>query len=198
MVFDGIVISFVIALFRKGNLQGLSDLKLKAGWIFPLLLAVQLVVYSFQNDYKVLGQASASIYMVVYILGLVFLFINRNHRGFLVIFIGVFLNFLAMAINGGRMPVSAEAAAILDPSYIEALKEGLYAKHSLLDSSTKLGMLADIIPLTDPYPRTQVISIGDVVMNIGIFLFIQYLMVEIPKNKEVQDINMSTEGGGLR
>jgi hypothetical protein len=198
MVFDGIVISFVIALFRKGNLRGLSDLKLKAGWIFPLLLVIQLVVYSLQNDYKVLGQASGFIYIVVYILGLVFLFINRSHPGFIVIFIGVFLNFLVMAINGGRMPVSAEAAAILDPSYIQALKDGLYAKHAILDSSTKLGMLADIIPLTDPYPRTQVISIGDVVMNIGIFLFIQHLMVQMPKEKEVQDINVSTEGGGLR
>jgi hypothetical protein len=198
MVFDGIVISFIIALFRKGNLRGLSDLKLKAGWIFPLLLVIQLVVYSLQNDYKVLGQASGFIYIVVYILGLVFLFINRSHPGFIVIFIGVFLNFLVMAINGGRMPVSAEAAAILDPSYIQALKDGLYAKHAILGSSTKLGMLADIIPLTDPYPRTQVISIGDVVMNIGIFLFIQHLMVQMPKEKEVQDINVSTEGGGLR
>jgi hypothetical protein len=198
MVFDGIVISFVIALFRKGNLRGLSDLKLKAGWIFPILLVVQLIVYYFQNDYEAVGQASASIYMVVYILGLVFLFINRNHPGFIVIFIGVFLNFLVMAINGGRMPVSAEAAAILDPNFIQALKDGLYAKHAILDSSTKLGMLGDIIPLTDPYPRTQVISIGDVVMNIGIFLFIQYLMVHIPKNKEVEDITMSAEGGGLR
>ena len=96
------------------------------------------------------------------------------------------------------MPVSAEAAAVLDPTFIQALTDGLYAKHAILDSSTKLGMLGDIIPLTDPYPRTQVISIGDVVMNIGIYLFIQYIMVSLPKSKEVQDITMSTEGGELR
>lgn len=197
MVFDGIIISFVIALFRKGSLRGLSDLKVKAGWIFPLLLIVQLVVYYYQNDYKVLGQTSGLIYMVVYILGLFFLFINRQHQGFNIIFVGVFLNFLVMALNGGRMPVSAEAAAILDPSFIQALESGLYAKHALLDQSTRLGMLGDIIPLTDPYPKSQVISIGDVVMNIGIFLFIQYLLVHLPKRKEVKDINMSTEGGGL-
>lgn len=197
MVFDGMIISFFIALFRKGSLRGLSELKVKAGWIFPLLLIVQLVVYYYQNDYKALGQASGLIYMVVYILGLFFLFINRQHQGFNIIFIGVFLNFLVMALNGGRMPVSAEAAAILDPSFIQALESGLYAKHVLLDQSTRLGMLGDIIPLTDPYPKSQVISIGDVVMNIGIFLFIQYLLVHLPKSKEVKDINISTEGGGL-
>ncbi|KIY20590.1 MULTISPECIES: DUF5317 domain-containing protein [Mesobacillus] len=198
MVFDGIILSFVIALFRKGSLRGLSDLQLKAGWIFPLLLIVQLAVYYYQNDYEVLGQASGIIYMVVYILGLIFLFINRQHQGFIIIFFGVFLNFLVMILNGGRMPVSAEAAAILDPSFIQALENGLYAKHVLLDQSTKLGMLGDIIPLTAPYPRSQVISIGDVVMNIGIFLFIQYLLVHLPKRKEAKDINMSTEGGELR
>ncbi|MGV2939720.1 DUF5317 domain-containing protein [Mesobacillus sp. LC4] len=197
MVFDGIVISFIIALFRKGNLRGLSDLKLKAGWIFPLLLIIQFVVYYFQNDYRILGQFSGTIFMAVYLLGMLFLFFNRQYKGFNIILIGVFLNFLVMALNGGRMPVSAEAAAVLDPNFIQALKDGLYAKHALLDSTTKLGMLGDIIPLTDPYPRTQVISIGDVIMNIGIFLFIQCLMVEMPKNKEVQDINMSAEGGGL-
>ncbi|HAQ07342.1 MAG TPA: hypothetical protein DCR24_07420, partial [Bacillus bacterium] len=87
MVFDGIVISFLIALFRKGNLRGLSDLKLKAGWIFPLLLLIQIAVYYYQNDYKVLAQASGFIYIIVYILGLIFLFINRRNPGFNIIFI---------------------------------------------------------------------------------------------------------------
>ncbi|WP_042462823.1 DUF5317 domain-containing protein [Neobacillus dielmonensis] len=177
MVFDGIVISFIVGFLRKGNLWGLAQLNLKWGWIFPLLLAIELAVFSFQNDNKFLGDISGSIYMLVYVLGLLFLFMNRHNRGFWFIFTGVLLNFLAMAVNGGRMPVSEQAAAVLDPGYIEALKDSLYAKHALLTSSTHLGFLGDVIPITDPYPRTQIISIGDIVMNIGIFFFIQSLMV---------------------
>jgi hypothetical protein len=185
MVFDGIIISFIVGFLRKGNLRALAQLKLRWGWIFPLLLIVELAVFFLQNDNKFLGQISGYIYIVIYLLGLLFLFLNRKSPGFMLILIGVFLNFIVMVLNGGRMPVSVKAASVLDPGYIQALKESLYAKHTMLTSSTHLGFLGDIIPITKPYPRTQIISIGDIVMNIGIFLFIQYLMVRHPLVRKV-------------
>ncbi|MFC4801271.1 DUF5317 domain-containing protein [Neobacillus sp. GCM10023253] len=197
MVYDGILLALVVGFIRKGNLRGLAQLKLKWGWVFPLLLIVQIITFVYQNDIKLLGKASESIYMAVYIIGLLFLYLNRHHKGFMIIFIGVFLNFLVMVVNGGRMPVSEEAAAVLDPMYIQALKDGLYAKHVLLTDSTILGFLGDIIPLGPPYPRTQVISIGDVVMNIGAFLFIQYLMLQ-PNKKNNEDTSLSLKGGETR
>ncbi|MEH7247099.1 DUF5317 domain-containing protein [Neobacillus niacini] len=195
MVFDGILISFIVGILRKGNLRAFSQLKLKWGWVFPLLLVVQLAVFMLQNDSELLGQLSGSIYIVVYIIGLLFLFLNRENPGFILIFIGVFLNFLVMVLNGGRMPVSVEAAAVLDPGYIEALQESLYAKHTALTSSTHLGLLGDVIPISDPYPRTQIISIGDIIMNIGIFFFIQYLMVKHPLAKKSNAASLSLKGG---
>jgi hypothetical protein len=195
MVFDGIILSLIVGFLRKGNLKALSQLKLKWGWVFPLLLVVQVVIFSFQNDIQMIGQASGYLYMVVYILGLIFLYMNRKQKGFILILIGVFLNFLVMSVNGGRMPVSLEAGAVLDPGYLEVLKEELYAKHTVLTESTRLGFLGDIIPLTDPYPRTQIISIGDIVMNIGIFLFIQHLMLFHVREKSVK--GTSAKGGEI-
>lgn len=195
MVFDGIIISLIVGFLRKGNLRGLAQLKLKSGWIFPLLLVIELAVFFLQNDSKFLGQISGYIYMVIYIFGLLFLLLNRKNPGFLLILIGVFLNFLVMVINGGRMPVSVEAASVLDPGYIEALKESLYAKHQALTSSTHLGFLGDIIPLSKPYPHTQIISIGDIIMNIGIFIFIQYLMVRRSKENNPSATHLSFKGG---
>jgi hypothetical protein len=198
MVFDGILISFIVGLLRKGNLRAFSQLNLKWGWIFPVLLVVQLAVFTLQNDSEFLGQLSGSIYIVVYIIGLIFLYLNRRNPGFILIFIGVFLNFIVMVLNGGRMPVSVEAAAVLDPGYIQALKESLYAKHAMLTSTTHLGFLGDVIPISDPYPRTQIISIGDIIMNIGIFFFIQYLMVKHPLAKKGNTTSLSLKGGEER
>jgi hypothetical protein len=65
------------------------------------------------------------------------------------------------------------------------LQSGIYAKHQLLNSSTHLGFLGDIIPLSNPYPRNQVISIGDVIMNIGGFIFVVQLMLS---NKKAQPV----------
>jgi hypothetical protein len=178
MIFDGIIIALFIALFRGGNFTNLADMKLKAKWVFPLLLAVQLLVFSTQSKFDVIGTYSNYIFLLVYIVGLLFLWINRDQTGFILIFIGVLLNFMVMATNGGRMPVSQEAASILNPFYIEALKNGLYGKHALITESTRLALLGDIIPLSAPYPKEQVISLGDVVMNIGVFFFIQKLLVK--------------------
>ncbi|MCM3574164.1 DUF5317 domain-containing protein [Mesobacillus subterraneus] len=195
MVFDGIILAVIVGYLRKGSLKSLATLKLKFGWVFPLLLLVQIAVFSLQNEIPALGQASGFIFMLVYIAGLFFLAMNWHYKGFAIIFIGVFLNFLVMAVNGGRMPVSMEAAVILDPAYIEAIKAELYAKHAVLTSSTNLGFLGDIIPLTDPYPKNQVISIGDVLMNIGIFMFIQHLMLGHFKNKPKDDVSFQLKGG---
>lgn len=177
MVFDGILISLIVGFLRKGSLRGIADLKLKAALVFPFLLIIQFVIYAFQNKFEFLITISGYLFIAVYLCGLYFLWLNRQHYGFLLIFAGVFLNFLVMALNGGRMPVSLEAAMILDPYYIDVLKSGVYAKHSLLTESTKLAFLGDVIPITDPYPKSQVISIGDVFMNIGVFFFIQHLML---------------------
>ncbi|MCC3377336.1 DUF5317 domain-containing protein [Cohnella sp. REN36] len=185
MVYDGIVIGLIIGLLRAGwhpGLVALSQIRIRGGWIFPALLAVQLLIFSIQDRVSFIGQYSGWMFMAVYIVGLYVLWLNRAEKGIWIIFIGVAMNFLVMLVNGGRMPVSLEAAsAVLDPVYTQMLKDGVgAAKHYALDDSTRLSFLGDIIPIAPPYPRTQVISIGDVVMNIGIFLYLQSVML---KNK---------------
>ncbi|MDF9840934.1 MULTISPECIES: DUF5317 domain-containing protein [unclassified Paenibacillus] len=180
MVYDGIIIGLIVGLFRGGLKHGLvqfSNIRLKSGWIFPLLLVFQFFMFYIQERSSTVAAASGYIYIAVYVVGLIFLWLNRHNKGFWLIMIGVFLNFLVMLVNGGRMPVSYEAASVLDPIYLEMLRSGdAVTKHYLLDASTRLAFLGDIIPLSSPYPRTQAISIGDVVMNFGIFLFIVNIM----------------------
>ncbi|OMF93365.1 DUF5317 domain-containing protein [Paenibacillus sp. FSL R7-0273] len=190
MVYDGIIIGFIAGLFRGGLKHGLvqfSNIRLKSGWIFPLLLVFQFLMFYMQERSSTVAAASGYIYIAVYVVGLIFLWLNRHNKGFWLILIGVFLNFLVMLVNGGRMPVSYEAASVLDPIYLEMLKSGdAVSKHYLLDASTRLAFLGDIIPLSSPYPRTQAISIGDVVMNFGIFLFILNIMTPAATTRTTQ------------
>ncbi|GAB6928503.1 hypothetical protein JCM10914A_24860 [Paenibacillus sp. JCM 10914] len=180
MVFDGIILGFIVGLIRGGfqhGLQQFSRIRLKGGLIFPILLVLQLLIFRFQGDSEWLTAASGYIFLSIYVAGMIFLWLNRDQKGFRSILVGVFLNFLVMAVNGGRMPVSMNAAMVLDPIYIERLMDTTATtKHFLMDASTRLSLLGDIIPLSPPYPRTQVISIGDIIMNIGIFLYIVNLM----------------------
>ncbi|TCZ76333.1 hypothetical protein E0485_14130 [Paenibacillus albiflavus] len=192
MVFDGIVISIILALIRGGSFRSFADLRLKGGWIFPILLIVQIVIFNLQSQIAWIASLSNYAFIAVYVIGLLFLWLNRHQSGFIVIFIGVLLNFIVMAANGGRMPVSLEAATILDPYFGQIIQEGVYAKHQLLTDASWFGFLGDIIPITKPYPRDQVISIGDVVMNVGIFLFIQKLMLT-KNDKLTEEIALETK-----
>lgn len=185
MVVDGVILSILVGFLRRGKLQGLAELRLRGALIFPIILGVQIFIYIFQNSQSFVASVSGYVFILVYIVGLYFLWLNRHLKGFQLIFYGVLLNFIVMALNGGRMPVSLEAAQVLDPMYAEALKSGLYAKHTALVETTRLGFLGDVIPLTSPYPKQQVISIGDVVMNVGVFLFIQHLMLSHKKHKKM-------------
>ncbi|MBM7606300.1 hypothetical protein JOC75_004348 [Metabacillus crassostreae] len=182
MVYDGILLALVIGFLRGGSLKGFADITFKMGWVFPALLLFQFLIFSLQNKISWIGEISSFSFMAVYVIGLTFLWINRHHSHFKFIFFGVLLNFIVMLLNGGRMPVSYEAALLLDPYYLETTKDSLYAKHALMNDSTILSFLGDIIPLKAPYPREQIISIGDVIMNIGAFLSIQSIMVQKKKS----------------
>jgi hypothetical protein len=187
MAFDGVIIGLIVGFLRRGNLKGFLHVKLRFGWMFPLLLAVQFAMYALQSRFSWAALISSFTYMLVYVIGLIFLWLNRKQTGFPILMAGAFLNFLVMAVNGGRMPVSLEAAqAVLDPFYAETLRQGvIYGKHVALTSGTHLALLGDIIPLTKPYYKEQVISIGDVVEGIGIFLFIQKVMLSGKKKRNI-------------
>jgi hypothetical protein len=181
MVYDGIVIGLIVGFIRAGwrnGLVALTQLRIRGGWIFPVLLAFQFSVFYLQEKIGFIASYSGYLFIVVYAAGLYLLWINRKEKSFWFIFAGVALNFLVMLANGGKMPVSLEAASVLDPVYVQMLKDGaVVSKHVLLTDSTHLSFLGDIIPLSAPYPRSQVISVGDVIMNFGIFMFLQNAML---------------------
>ncbi|HZG57122.1 DUF5317 domain-containing protein [Paenibacillus sp.] len=180
MVYDGIVIGLIVGMIRGGffgALKGLSRLQLVAGWIFPLLLLFQFGYFYLQGRNEALQQYTGISIMVIYVIGLLFVALNRRQPGFKTIFVGVFLNFLVMALNGGTMPVSLEAASMIGLEYADMLRTNdVVFKHAALMEHTKLPFLGDIIPVVAPYPREMVISIGDIVMNVGIFVFLQRIM----------------------
>jgi len=186
MVYDGIVFGLIVGFIRGGffgALRGLSQLKLVAGWIFPLLFAFQVVFFLLQGRFDAVAQYTGISIMIIYIIGMIFIALNYKLPGFRAIFVGVFLNFLVMALNGGAMPVSLEAAALLGSEYVEMLRtHDIVYKHAALMEDTLLPFLGDIIPIVAPYPRQMVISIGDIVMNIGIFVFLQHIMTSAKRN----------------
>lgn len=88
-----------------------------------------------------------------------------------IILCGVFLNFVAIVVNGGLMPVSPEAISLAGMTDLGSQWLGKVTPHStgilLTVDQTRLWFLTDIIPWKEV---KAVFSVGDVVLGAGLFL----------------------------
>lgn len=97
--------------------------------------------------------------------------VNRRHRGMFVLGLGLALNFLVIALNGG-MPVFAEAVtAVSSARGAGAIPAGDFV-HILGTAATRLPWLADVIPLPGPSWLRSVPSAGDLLLYVGVMGFL--------------------------
>ena len=153
-----LAIAVVVGMVRGGKLRNLTEIRLRAWWLLLVGFGLQIVAAYVRSP-----DVAVALVLVSYLPLLLFVWLNRQGAGLWIAGIGILMNFTVIAINGG-MPVSAEA-------FVMAGGEGnlvLGAKYVVFDQSTRLPFLADIIPL----PRA-VISLGDVLLAIGIAVFLE-------------------------
>ena len=113
MLLDAAVLTIIVGLIGGGRLGRLKNLDLRAPAVFIAAAAVQIGIL-------VLGASGVSaavllggpVHILTYLLLLVGLWLNRHLWGVRIAALGVFLNFLVIAANGGSMPVDRALAAV--------------------------------------------------------------------------------------
>lgn len=109
--------------------------------------------------------------------------INYKKSYMKLFFIGTLLNFIAIAFNDFKMPVYISEAYANGNSTILFLKSNQDLIHSILTDSTRFKILCDIITIPPPYPFAKTISIGDIFLLSGIFIFWQDALKIKSKNE---------------
>lgn len=145
---------------------------IRFGGVALIALGLQLlVIYSGLGDLAFLRRV---LFVISYLLLFLFVFANWRRLGILIIGVGLLLNFLAIAANGGLMPVTAETmreAGLAER--IEGLEAGdpiPLTKDVLLDKeSTRLWVLSDILMWDNP-ANIRAFSIGDVIIFGGLVI----------------------------
>jgi hypothetical protein len=165
VILVGVGLAVIVGLLRGGRLDRLEHLGIKGLAFVWLALGMRVAAgvlavrgFSFGPWFQI-----GAYLMFLYIVGL-----NLSLPGMKTFGLGSLLNFAAIVLNGGTMPVSADAIAAAG-----ILREPV-GTHSLLSTETKLWFLADVIPVRWP---PQVLSVGDLLIVVGIFMFIQYRML---------------------
>ncbi|WP_066501159.1 DUF5317 family protein [Abyssisolibacter fermentans] len=194
MIAESVIISLVAGKLRKGKIFKIFDSKIKGWYLFIIAVILEFSsMYIYNENIYDLGAYINDYFMfiqgAVYMLVLVGLILNFRYKSLIIVFLGTVLNLLVMLINGGKIPVSIEALKYANlAGKIKLLQGGKILTQTISSEITKLAFLGDIIPIPYPNVMAKVISIGDIIIAIGIFVLIQKIMVN--KNAFGNNCNM--------
>jgi len=175
-----IIISIIIGLLRNGKLSSLSQISLIRIELIVLACLIQGgIIFLGSKKIKFILDYSSFMIIFSYIVLLLAVWYNKKLKGMNIIFLGIVFNFIVIVVNDGHMPVllsSLYKAGLNDFALV--LKEGSYVTHTLITETTLFRFLADVIPLSPPFPDPSVLSAGDFLMFYGVFSLIQNAMLK--------------------
>jgi Family of unknown function (DUF5317) len=174
-----ILLAFLLGYVFGGRIRWFEQLHLRWPWLAVAGLALQFVPLPDGATGTDLVVRTA-VLSCSYVLLIGFAALNIRLAGVPLIVVGLALNLLVIASNGG-MPVSREALESSGQGDVlqELIDEGA-AKHHLLTDDDVLTPLADVIPVGGPIK--QVVSLGDVFVYAGVvWLIVAVMRGRIPQ-----------------
>jgi hypothetical protein len=195
MMIEAILLSLLVAFVRRGSVRRLGDLDLRHTWLIFLPLVLFVLLYTKRiHGMEFMGALAPYVQAISYLIVLMVCVLNRHLRGMTFIGLGAALNFAVMITNGGKMPVSVAA---VNQIHMEKDLRSDMVRHCIMDDKTRLPMLADVIPLRSPAvsPKAAaimkivspsfpgVMSVGDGIISLGLFIVIQFGACPVKKRK---------------
>jgi uncharacterized protein DUF5317 len=167
-ILSGVVLGLVAGFLLGGRLGGLATVRFRLGWLAIVALAIQVILFSALGD----GLA-ADVRRVIYVgstalVGIVVL-ANLRLTGVPLVALGAALNLAAILANGGSMPA--------DPAALASL--GMTAEgntNSVVLAAPALAPLTDVFAMPAWMPFSNVFSVGDVLIGIGVAVAIAAAM----------------------
>lgn len=179
MLVESVGVSLVVAKARKGKFSNFKDASIEKWYLFVAAFLIEFLVETLsEKGFALVRDNIFYISLFTYALLFTGLYFNRKSKAFKIIALGILLNFIVITANGGRMPVAMDV--LMRPENIngyQIMKSDTMITHVILTEKTNFPLLADIIPMTKPYPWPNLFSIGDLFMALGVFLYIQEIMI---------------------
>lgn len=183
MLLSAIVLAVIVGYARGGRLRRLERIELRAEGLMMGALLVQLAIPMVAQRLHLPSGLALSLWLATYALLLLALWMNRDRIALVIAGAGVFLNALVIALNGG-MPVLANALRFISPG--EKVGSSAFAGdplHHLAAAGTRLVWLGDVIPVPLPSLLGGVMSVGDVLLMIGVFWLVRDGMLYAGKRR---------------
>lgn len=171
-VLAGILIGFAVN-WRRGRKNSLGGVSRLHGLWLPIAGLLLDGSFSYLPAFalRYAGIITCTSYLCIF----GFLFLNREKKFPVILMaLGSLSNFIVIASNGFRMPVSPAALAV----YPGMTAQAVYAKrvnYFIAQNGANLYFLGDIIP-APLHGLGGFLSIGDLVLGLGLLLFIVWVL----------------------
>lgn len=170
----------IVALLG-GDLSRMAQISIRHGWLAWLAIAVQTALVTWHFP----GGLSQGIHLATYVAAGAFAYANRGIAGVYFISAGGLMNFAAIAANQGVMPASDSALKIA----------GLQTETEFSNSDhvegAHLQFLGDIFAVPERWPLSNVFSIGDVIVVIGIY-YLVYRASQPPSPRDTTAVGLTS------
>ena len=157
-------IGLLVGLASGGTLRGAAHYPVK-GLLLPVFaLAVK------GSAAQLLQPQTGAVLVCLMQYALLFVFLLWNHKRPvwpLFVFFGTLFNMLVIVVNGGCMPVAASLLGNAADRLTQLAAGEIYA-YSLMDASTKLAFLGDMIRVGPAGLPIGFASAGDILLGIGV------------------------------
>lgn len=158
-----IVVAVLVVVVTKGSFHRIGRIHLSAVWLLLVALIIQVALELVDFPTERIDDLGLAILLMSYVLIFGFCFLNRRTSGMVIVAIGVALNVLVIAVNGG-MPTKDDVTQ-RDGREVHVPIERT-VKHKPRESDDKIAFLGDVI--TAPGVPNQQFSVGDIVIGIGV------------------------------
>lgn len=156
-----VLAGLVVGVLTRGSPVRLGELQLRWAPLIVLGMAVQLALFSSPIG-NALGEAAPLVYIFSNVTVLIAVAANLAIPGLAIVFVGGASNLLAIAANGGYMPASVDALAAMGRT------PGIDYSNSALREDVVFGPLTDIFTMPVWVPMSNVFSVGDVLIGVGV------------------------------
>jgi len=156
------LLALISPVFTGGRLRRFGDVRLRQAIVLPIALISQIVILEVIPEAN--HAALSAVHIATYVAAGWFVWVNRAIPGLWIIALGAASNGITIALNGGTLPASRAAlnAAGIHPKAGEFLNSGVL-------THPHLGFLGDVFAIPAGWPLSNVFSVGDALIVIGVF-----------------------------
>ncbi|GAU75639.1 DUF5317 family protein [Fusibacter sp. 3D3] len=199
MYLEAILLGLLIGFIRNGSLQNFINARFK-GWLFmPIAFILFLMPYFSMIFNFEIPNENLYPFSAIVVCSLILL-MNFGKRGMKLILLGTLLNIIIMAINQFQMPlVYDQAVATGLETFSNSVKQGDIINYIMVSSENVINViLGKHVLLPEAYPLNRILSLGDIVISLGIVFLIQEEMHYHVSKLRGTMVNFSYQGRNRR